>query len=157
MSAGDPRAQEEPPRGAPWWIGLAGGGAIFVFGLAGLLHERLQTRPANMLAYVLGALVVHDALLVPAVVAFAFVLARALPGILRGGVQATLAVCGVVALLSIPVLRADGRSADNPSLLPHDYPQSLAIVLAAIVATGLLVTVLGARRRAARSDRRPRT
>ena len=42
--------------------------------------------------------------------------------------QATLAVCAVVVVMSVPVLKAVGRRPDNPSLLPHDYGRNLAIV-----------------------------
>ena len=43
-------------------------------------------------------------------------------------------------------LRSDGREADNQSLLPHDYGENLAIVLAAILAGGVLRTLTRAAR-----------
>ena len=94
-------------------------------------------------------------LLAPVVLIIAFLLTRLLPAAIRGGVQATLAVCGAVALMSVPVLRAAGRRADNPSLLPHDYTTNLLIVLAVILAGGMLLTLAGAARRSRRSAQRP--
>ena len=149
MSDAEPRAGEDL-EGAPWWLGLAAGAVVFGFGVAGLLRNRLQTRPGDWLKYALGSIVVHDALLAPVVLVTGFALVRLAPRALRGGLQATLAVAAVVALMSIPVVRADGRRADNPSLLPSDYGRNLVIVLAVIVAAGALLTLVRARRAAHR-------
>lgn len=145
MSAQQP--PREDPRGAPWWLGLAVGGGIATFGLIGLLHNEEQTRPGNLVKYVAGSVIAHDGLLAPAVLVLGFVLSRLLPAAVRGGVQGTLAVCGIVALMSIPVLRHDGRRPDNPSLLPHDYTENLLIVLAVILVAGLTLTAVTAVRR----------
>lgn len=144
---------EQTPSGTPWRIGLIVGATIFAIGLVGLLRNAAQTHPGNWLQYVAGALIAHDALLAPAVLAGGFLLTRLVPAAIRSGLQATLAVCGAVALVSIPVLKAAGRQPDNPSLLPHDYGTNLAIVLALVFAAGMLLT-LG---RAARARRRSRT
>lgn len=144
---------EEAPSGAPWRIGLIVGATIFAIGLVGLLHNARETRPGNWLEYVAGALIAHDALLAPAVLASGFLLTRLVPAAIRSGLQATLAVCGAVALISIPVLKAAGRQPDNPSLLPHDYGTNLAIVLALVFAAGMLLT-LGRAARARRTSGR---
>lgn len=141
--------EPETPTGAPWRIGLVTGGALFAFGLAGLLRESRQTIPADWLTWVAGSLILSDAFVLPAVLA-AGLLLRLLPGALRSGAQATLAVCGAVALMSVPVVLARGRQADNPSLLPHDYGRNLAIVLAVIVVCGVLLTLVRIRRAPAR-------
>lgn len=150
MSTGGER-EPETPAGLPWRIGLIAGGAMFAFGFYGLLHNARQTIPADWAKWVGGALVAHDALLAPAVLVIGALLTRLVPLALRSGLQATLAVCGLVALMSVPVVMAEGRRADNPSLLPHDYGQNLSIVLAAIFAAGVVLTLARAalaRRRA---------
>jgi len=145
-----PAPVEETPAGVPWRLGLLAGGAIFAFGLYGLLHNARATLPVDWFSWVAGALILHDALLLPAVLVAGFLLVRLVPATVRAGLQGTLAVCATVALMSVPVVLAKGRAADNPSLLPHDYAKNLAIVLVAILAGGMLITVL----RAARSRRR---
>ncbi|MFP5363165.1 MAG: hypothetical protein ACLGI5_10605 [Thermoleophilia bacterium] len=146
-----PRAPAEAG-GRPWRIGLAAGATLFAFGLAGLLADARQTVPADWLTWALASLVLHDLVLVPVVLAAGLALTRLLPAALRGGVQATLAVCGAVALVSVPVVLAEGRRADNPSLLPHDYGRNLAIVLGVILVGGILVTLVRLRvRRVSRS------
>ena len=125
---------EHTPTGPAWRLGLILGGALFAFGVVGLLRNATQTLPGDWLAWVVGAVLVHDVIVAPVVLACGFLLARLVPASSRGVVQATLAVCATVALMSVPVLVAAGRRADNPSLLPHDYARNLAIVLAAILA-----------------------
>jgi hypothetical protein len=143
-----PAADAPPPSGLAWRVGLAVGGAIFAFGLYGLLHNARQTVPADVLKWIAGALVLHDAIVAPAVLVAGVALTRILPAAIRTGIQATLAVCAVVVVMSVPVLKAVGRRPDNPSLLPHDYGHNLAIVIAVILAGGTLLTLVRARRTA---------
>jgi hypothetical protein len=136
------RPQEEAtPSATAWRLGLAVGGAIFAFGLYGLLHNSVQTVPSDVLKWIAGSLILHDAIIAPAVLVAGFALSRLLPRAIRAGMQATLAVCAVVVVMSVPVLKAVGRRPDNPSLLPHDYTQNLAIVIAVILAGGTLLTL----------------
>ncbi len=136
-----PALEDETPHGASWWLLLLAGGAIFAFGLYGLLHNSTQTRPGDWIKWVGGSVIVHDALLGPVVLVAGFLLARLLPPAIRPGIQATLAVCGVVAIMSVPVLKHAGRRPDNPSLLPHDYAANLLIVLAVILVGGIALTL----------------
>ena len=148
MSDREPAHADDTPTGPAWRVGLILGVAIFAFGLFGLLSNATQTLPGDWLAWVVSAVLVHDVIVAPVVIAGGFLLARVVPASARGGLQATLAVCAVVALVSVPVVLAKGRAADNPSLLPHDYGRNLAIVLALIVVAGLLITLARARREA---------
>ncbi|HEX4363569.1 MAG TPA: hypothetical protein VHZ75_03405 [Solirubrobacteraceae bacterium] len=137
------------PSGTAWRLGLAAGAAIFAFGLYGLLHNAVQTVPADVLKWIAGALILHDAIIAPATLIAGILLTRLLPAAIRAGMRATLAVCAVVVVMSVPVLKAVGRRPDNPSLLPHDYGQNLAIVVAVILVGGALLTVV----RSARAKR----
>lgn len=141
---GLPSQGSETPSGPAWWIGLIVGGGVLTFGVIGLMTNSAQTSPANMVKWVVGGLIAHDAIVAPAVVIASFLLARLLPAAIRGGIQATLAVCAVLVLMSYPVLNAAGRDPNNPSLLPLDYPRNLAIVLAIILVGGVTLTLLRA-------------
>lgn len=150
MSAQEDRLlghDSETPSGPAWWLGLIVGGGVLTFGFIGLMTNSAQTRPGNMVKWVLGGLIAHDAIVAPAVVIASFLLARLLPAAIRGGIQATLAVCAVLVVMSYPVLNAAGRDPNNPSLLPHDYPRNLAIVLAIVLVGGVALTLLRAARR----------
>jgi Na+-transporting NADH:ubiquinone oxidoreductase subunit NqrB len=137
-----PPQDASTPSGTAWDVGLAAGGAIFAFGLYGLLHNATQTMPADLLKWIAGALILHDAIVAPATLVAGMLLTRLLPATIRAGMRATLAVCAVVVMMSVPVLKAVGRRPDNPSLLPHDYPRNLAIVIALILAGGTLLTLV---------------
>lgn len=150
MSAQDDRhisGGSETPAGPAWWIGLIAGGGVLAFGLIGLLTNSTQTRPGNMVKFVVGGLIAHDAIVAPAVVIASFLLARLLPEAVRGGIQATLAVCAVLVVMSVPVLTGKGKDPNDPSTLPLDYPRNLAIVLAIVIVGGVTLTLLRAARR----------
>ena len=105
--AGDP---PEPLSGWRWWTGLAVGGAVGLFGLAGLVRDAAKTLPAVWLTWLVGLLLVHDVVFAP------------------------LVTSGVLVLASVPVLVGVGRATQpgNGSVLPGDYPLALAGVLAVV-------------------------
>lgn len=146
----DPTASEDP-HGVPWWLGLAVGGAIFAFGIRGFVEDELQTRPGDWLKWVVGGLFTHDAILAPVAIVAGWLLTRLIPVAVRGGIQATLAVAATVVVMAYPVVKAAGREPDNPSLLPHDYGKNLAIVVAIILVTGVVLTFARAAQRRSRT------
>lgn len=151
-SAGQPEpTPAEDPHGAPWWLGLAVGGGIFLFGLRGFIVDEAQTQPMDWLKWVLGGLLSHDAILAPVAIVVGWLLTRLVPVAVRGGIQGTLAVAATVVVMAYPVLRAEGREPDNPSLLPLDYGKNLAIVIAIILVAGVALTFARAARRRTRT------
>ncbi|MFD0369601.1 hypothetical protein [Streptomyces sp. NPDC127114] len=120
-------------------LGLIGLGAWLV---------AVEPDPAGVLAWLVGALVLHDGILAPLVLAAGLLLVgRPQRGLLRG----TLVVAGSVVLVTLPLLVRPGEP-PNPSALPLPYARNLAIVLGAVaVAAGALHLV---RRWRARPQRR---
>jgi hypothetical protein len=84
--------------------------------------------------WLVGALVVHDLVLAPAVVAAGWAATRVLPAWLRAPVQAAALVGLTVTLASVPLLSGRGRRPGNPSADPLDYPRNLALVLLVVCA-----------------------
>jgi hypothetical protein len=109
-----------------------------------------QPDPLGVLVWLAGALVLHDGILAPLVLAVGLLLVgRRRRGPLRGA----LLVAGSVVLVALPLLVRPGAP-PNPSALPLPYGRNLAIVLAAVtVVTGLLIAVR--RRRERRQGRVP--
>jgi hypothetical protein len=109
------------------------------WGLIGLFRDASSTVPASWLRWFIGGLLVHDLLLVPAVLLVG-VAVRRLPTALRPVVRAALIVSGALALTSVPLLLGYGRSAQpgNTSLLPGDYPRNLAIITGAVWAAAAI-------------------
>ena len=131
--AGAPEPPAVPEYGRRFWLALVAGGLLMAWGVAGLLRHAASTVPASWLRWLLGALLVHDLLLAPAVVAAGHLLRRA-PAPWRPPLRAALTVSGTLALTSLPLLLGYGRAAQpgNASVLPGNYPASLAAVLAVV-------------------------
>ena len=109
------------------------GWAVIGYAVVGMLEQRLADGPpAKLATWVLGGLIVHDALLAPFVTVVGLVLAWLLPRWLRGPVAGAAALSGLVLLFSYPLLRAFGRRPSNTSILPLDYSRNVAFVLAFI-------------------------
>jgi hypothetical protein len=131
---------EPPPRyGRLYWALLPLGGLLMAWGLVGLFRDAASTVPASWLRWFLGGLLVHDLLLVPAVLGVGLAVRR-LPVALQPPVRAALIVSGTLALISVPLLLGYGRATQpgNTSLLPGDYPKNLAITAGAVWAAAAI-------------------
>lgn len=137
------------PAGPAFWIGAAIGTAITGFGVYGLLHALHGIALTSWLKTFAGAVVLHDAIFAPLVLAGSVLLVRVLPSRARAPVQVACIVAGALIAISIPVVRGSGRLANNPSLLPsHHYGTRLLVVLAAIAATAAIAALVRVRRAA---------
>lgn len=126
------------------WAAYAAGLALIGFGARGIADDVPVGRWA---AWFAGAAVLHDAVLVPLVLAAGLATAR-LPAAAKPAVRAALVVAGCVTAVALPLVLGYGRRADEPSRLPLPYGRNLALVLTAIaVVAALVVAVRLARRR----------
>jgi hypothetical protein len=155
------REEPEPLAGWRWWTGLSVGGAIGLFGLAGLAVDAARTMPLVWLRWLIGLLLVHDFVLAPLVHLTGRRLRDRAPGPWRWPLQLGLVTSGALVLASVPVLVGIGRRTQpgNASVLPGNYPLALTGVLTVV---WLAVLALGLRgsispQRAATRRRRPRT
>ncbi|WP_261567143.1 hypothetical protein [Frankia gtarii] len=150
---GDTGARADADAPAPAGAGLSVGGfalrvvlvaaglAALGYGVDGLLTMPRATRPSNAAAWLIGGIVVHDVLLVPATMLVGFTLSRLVRAPYRAVVQGALIVSGAVALMSLPLWRGYGGSVDNPSVNPLPYGRNLAIVLGAVWAGAALLMI----------------
>jgi hypothetical protein len=155
----------EPLAGWRWWTGLVVGGAVGLFGLAGLLRDATKTMPLVWLKWLIGLVLVHDLVLAPLVLLAGRRLRDRAPEAWRWPVRFGLITSGVLVLTSIPVLVGVGRRTQphNASVLPGNYPLVVAVVLS-MVWLGVVALVIwgsprsGGRRPAvAGPSRRPRS
>ncbi|MHB8465636.1 MAG: hypothetical protein ACYDH6_19420 [Acidimicrobiales bacterium] len=138
-------------RGAAFWLGAAAGWFVIGYGLRGLLHHHVDTRPANLARFVFGGLVLHDLLLAPAVTALGVVVSRLVPAAHRAVVQGAMIVSGILLLFSWPFVRGYAHVLHNPSSLPHNYTANLAVALGWVWAIAALIMGGRAWRRAQRA------
>ncbi len=128
--------------GPLFWISAVAGWAVIGFGLRGIFEHSLDTRPANLARFVVGGALLHDLVVAPLVILVGVVVARAVPVRGRAVIQAALAISGIVALFSYPLVRAYGLAANNPTSLPHNYARNLLVVLGVVWAVAAAALVL---------------
>ena len=121
-------------RGKLFWLGAAVGWAIILYGLRGVLHHSLHTRPSQLARFWIGGALAHDLVLAPAVLGIGMILTRTVPGRRRAMVQQALIICGPMALFAYPMIRGYGHALHNPTSLPHNYTANLLLVTGAVVA-----------------------
>lgn len=121
---------------APLW--LLGATAIG-FGAWGSVFGA-DTDPVKTVLFVVGAALVHDLLLAPAVVAVAWWGRHLMPSRVQPWLGAGLLVSASLLVVAVPVLGRFGARSDDPSLLPKDYPLGLLVALAVV----WVVVVIGA-------------
>lgn len=109
-----------------------GGAGLLLIAIGGRLLADLPD-PFDVLVWMGGALVLHDGIIAPLVLAAGLAVA-AVPA--RGLVRGALLTAGVLVLVTLPLLLRPGTP-PNPSALPLPYGRNLLLVLAAVaVAAG---------------------
>jgi len=111
----EPGRDDEHRAGPLFWISAAMGWAVIAWGLRGIFQHSLDTRPANLARFVVGGALLHDLIIAPLIIGAGVLLARAVPGRARAVIQGALAVSGIVALFSYPLVRGFGLAANNPT------------------------------------------
>lgn len=126
-----------------------GGSGLVLLALGGRRLARLPD-PYPVLKWLGGAVLLHDALVAPLVLA-AGLLVAAVPSASRPVVRGALLTAGALVLVALPALLRPGTPA-NPSVLPLPYGRDLLLLLV-LAGIAAVAAVLRARR-AARGPRR---
>jgi hypothetical protein len=150
-----PLVRPERRLGGPlFWVSAAVGWAGIAYGLRGLFHHHVDTRPANLAKFVVGGALAHDLVFAPLVLAGGLALAAVVRGRARSWVQAALIVSGCLALFAYPLVRDYAKVLHNPSSLPHDYVANLGITVGIVWAVLLVAAVTARTVRRTRGDSR---
>jgi len=140
---------EQRLRRPMFWVSAVLGWAVIAYGVRGLLHHHVDTRPANLAKFFIGGALAHDLLFAPVVLIAGVLLARAVPRPARAWLQAGLLVSGCLALFSYPLVRDYAKVIHNPSSLPHNYTANLAVTIGVVwgaVIVGAVGTAVRRRR-----------
>jgi hypothetical protein len=129
MTGTDTETADTHRGGLRFWLTAAIGWAIIAYGLRGMFHHHIDTRPANLARFAVGGALIHDLIFAPMVLGAGVLVARVVKGRYRAIIQAALFVSGCLALFSYPLVRGFGHATHNPSSEPHNYTANLAIVL----------------------------
>ncbi|MFE4260705.1 hypothetical protein [Streptomyces sp. NPDC056883] len=121
---------------------LLGGAGLLLIAIGGRLLADLPD-PLDVLVWMGGALVLHDGIIAPLVLAAGLAVA-AVPA--RGLVRGALLTAGVLVLVTLPLLLRPGAP-PNSSALPLPYGRNLLLVLAAVAVSAGAAAVAGRWRR----------
>jgi len=127
-------ADDTPGRG--FWIGLAVGLPVMVYGAAELIGQAGWPRAGDVAVWLGGGLLLHDLLLAPLVIAVVWAVGTVFPSGLRAPVRAGILGSALVVAIGWPALRGYGNRPDNRTIHPLDYSTA---VLTAIALVWLLV------------------
>jgi hypothetical protein len=136
-------------------LGLATVGVIAIgYGALRLIQTQKGT-VLDLAKWLVGALVVHDGIIAPIVIAIGWVLARVVPDRVRGFVQAGLITAGLVASVAVWLIWRQGKyGARSLALLQQDYLRN-TVVLLALVAGGTALSYGVSKARENRTKSRP--
>jgi hypothetical protein len=141
---------EEPPYNRKIFVPcLLVGWIAIAFGIQQLLTSRVDGFQWSI--WFVGAILVHDMILAPAVFAVGWALRRGVPGRLLAPIQGGLIASGMLLLFALPGLSGRGDRHGDSSRLPNDYPHSVALVLIAVWAVTAVFLVRCWRRAPVRS------
>jgi hypothetical protein len=115
-----------------FWAGALVGATIVGWAGWELWQASGDRARSSTARFVVGAVVVHDLVWAPAVAAVLAATTVLLPGWARRPVRLGLAFSALLVLISWPEVRAYGRRARNPTLLPLDYGRNLLLLLAVV-------------------------
>ena len=136
------------------WLAVGMGLAALGYGVDGLVTMSRATHPPQAARWLIGAVVLHDAVAVPVTAAVGLLVSRVVRAPYRAVVQGAMLVSAAVALASLPLWRGYGGAPGNPSVDPLPYGRNLLIVLAAVWAgAGLIMMVRAVRVRHHRDGR----
>lgn len=141
MTTSGPSAPLDPHRTAPpglvAWLVIGAGWMVMMIAVFGLFNDPKLGSPTSWVTWILGAAILHDAVVLPIVVGVGWLLGRSLPRPWRTPVRAALVVGAVVSLATFPIARRYGARADNPSILPLDVARNLLGLLAVLAVVAI--------------------
>lgn len=106
-----------------------------------LLSRQDLGQVVEVMIWLAAAVVIHDGILAPAVLALGWLGGRLLPRAVARGAVTVLMLLGPVTLVAIPVLGRFGAKPDNPTLLDRDYVQGLLVFAILCVCAGVAVAL----------------
>jgi hypothetical protein len=113
----------------------------------------------GLATWLLGAVIIHDAIIAPVVVAISIAMRRVgrrIPPAVIAIVQGAVVVGSVFTLVVVPEIIRRAKVPNNDTVLPFDYASRLVVLWAAIVVITALVVALYLRR-TSRQKARPST
>lgn len=132
-----------------WRIGLATSGiAVAVYGI-GRLFTGIPVQSLTLLAlWLIAAVVIHDGLVSPTVVAVGWTLRRLVAPRARRYLQAALIMSALVTIVALPMIYRANRQPPSKAILRQNFSGNLALLLAVIAVVTLIAYAIQVAREA---------
>ena len=131
-----------------WRVGLATSGVLLgLYGAFRLLTSVGFVELLVLATWLIGAVVIHDGILSPAVLAVGWFLARRVPPRARHYLQGFLVVGGLLTVIAIPLMLRRDTQPMSKAMLQQNYGGNLSILLALGAAVTLLLYAVRVARR----------
>jgi hypothetical protein len=146
----DASTTREDRPGLGFWIGLALGAPVMVYGASELVSQVGWPRALDVAKWLGSGLLIHDLVLVPIVLTVVWAIGRVAPEMARTPLRAGVLGSALVVAIAWPALRGYGDRPDNATVHPLDYGSSvlttLVILWGAVAVWTVVVAVLLRRR-----------
>ncbi len=123
-------------------LGVAGG----LWGLW-LMHDFTTSQLLSVATFLVGGVILHDAIIAPVTVGVGVAAARLLPGHFRAAAGIGFLLWGTLTLAFFNVLSGQGGKPDNDTVLNRPYAVSW-LVMTAVLAAAVVVAAVRRRRAA---------
>lgn len=126
MSVREP-VDEIPGRG--FWVGLALGTPVMVYGAVELVQQAGWPRAFGVARWFGGGILLHDLVLVPIVLAVVWAIGRWTPPAVHTPLRAAVLGTALIVAIGWPGLRGYGNKSDNATIHPLDYGTAVVTLL----------------------------
>ncbi len=131
-----------------WRISLATAGILLgLYGVFRLLTNVGFVELLVLALWLIGAVVIHDGILSPAVVAVGWFLTRRVPPRGRRYLQGFLVVAGLMTVIAVPLMLRKDSQPQSKAMLLQSYGGNLTVLLALAAALSLLLYAIQVARR----------
>lgn len=131
-----------------WRISLATAGILLgLYGVFRLLTNVGFVELLVLATWLIGAVVIHDGILSPAVVAVGWFLARRVPPRGRRYLQGFLVIAGLMTVIAVPLMLRKDSQPESKAMLLQSYGGNLTVLLALAAALSLLLYAIQVARR----------
>jgi hypothetical protein len=119
----------------------AAGLALITFGIVRIFENSDRTNPRGLARWLIGAVILHDGILVPATMVLGFVITHVFRPRARRYVQGALIASGLITIIAIPLIDRRGSQPAVKALEQQNYGLHLGILVALVCGAALLAYV----------------
>ncbi|HEY2044792.1 MAG TPA: hypothetical protein VGH11_19105 [Jatrophihabitans sp.] len=106
---------------------------VLGYGVLRILQDQRHTHPVALGEWLIGALIVHDGIIAPVVIAIGVLLAKVVPPRARVFVQGGLVVGGLISSVGVLLIWRKGKNGSAAlTLLQQNYRANLLLILALV-------------------------